>query len=496
MSVTRQPRAPSGATATATPPGPGQAGAAAPAFAVYVSRDKLSVLLDCPDPLADLADTVGRIGEAFRKLKLPEYPDDELLERMLKACARPGEPLDGQPLIMGYAPEPPRDGCLEWTRDYFAGGWAIDPRTGAIDFWARLDNRAVTAGELLVRLLPPLPGEPGLNVFGAKVPAAKPRRERLRCGKGVVQETGADDVAGFRSTVDGRVRLNDGTVSVDEVYVIKGNLGLETGNVRHAGTLQVEGDIQQGVTIEVGGDVAVRGMIEPCRITAGGSLQAAGGIVGQDGCRIRVGGGLQAKYLRDAEIDAVADVTVGSEISHSTVRTLGRVLVPNGRIAGGTTTARAGITVGQAGASGATGTVLVVGVDYLIESRVAHREEDLAALEESRRLVLDELAAVRRNGRGDPHRAPGDNEPDPRVRELDQAIAQTKASISGMIADSEAACGGELAATCEVWSGTVIQLGNERLAVRASVRKPRLARLVDGCVRLLPLGEGNMPDQD
>lgn len=492
MSGSRMTSAPAGATATA--PGPGQTGPEAPAFAVYVSRDKLSVLVDCPDPLADLADTVGRIGEAFRKLKLPEYPDDAMLERMLKACARPGEPLAGQPLIMGYAPEPPRDGCLEWTHDYFAGGWAIDPRTGAIDFWARLDHRAVAAGELLVRLLPPLPGEPGLNVFGAKVPAAKPRRERLRCGKGVVQETDGDGVACFRSAVNGRVRLNDGTVSVDEVYVIKGDLGLGIGNVRHAGTLQVEGDIQQGVTIEVGGDIAVRGMIEPCRITAGGSVQAAGGIVGQDGCRIEIGGGLQAKYLRDVQIDAIADVTIGSEISHSAVRTLGRVLVPNGRIAGGTTTARAGITVGQAGASGATGTVLVVGIDYLIESRVAHREEDLAALEERRRLLRDELAAGRADGRDGPHRATTD--PDPRLRELDGAIADTKASITRMIAESEDACGCELAATGEVWSGTVIQLGNERLAVRASVRKPRLARLVDGRVRLLPLGEGNMPDQD
>ena len=44
-----------------------------------------------------------------------------------------------------------------------------------------------------------------------------------------------------------------------------------------------------------------------------------------------------------------------------------------------------------------------------------------------------------------------------------------------------------------VSAGSVQNFG---FPVRASVRKPRLARLLNGQVRLLPLGEGNMPDTD
>ena len=127
----------SGGTATAEPAG---VRAGAGDVSVYVSDDKLSVLLDCPDPLPVLDETVATVMEAFRKLKIPEYPDAELLTQMLAACAHDGQALVAQPLIQGYDAEPSRDGRLEWARDFFVEGWEVDAETGAIDFWARLDN--------------------------------------------------------------------------------------------------------------------------------------------------------------------------------------------------------------------------------------------------------------------------------------------------------------------------------------------------------------------
>ena len=492
MSGDRDRQGERGGTATAEPAtlAAGEGG-----VRVYISADRLSVLLDCPDPLADLDRTVTIVMDAFRQLRLPEYPDAALLREMLAAGARPGQALSGHALIEGYDAEPSVDGRLEWARDFFVEGWEVDARTGAIDFWARLDNRAVAAGEWLLKLHPPVTGEPGLNVLGQKIAVGRPRKERMRCGKGVTQREDEHGVAWFIAEVAGRVRLANGTLAVDDIYLVKGNLDLATGNIRHTGTLQVEGDVEQGVTIDVDGDVVVRGMVEPCDIRAGGSLQVGGGIVGQEGCTIRVGGQVQARYVRDAMIDAIGDVTVGNEVSHAVIRTLGRVLVPEGRIGGGTTIARGGIVCGQAGAAGATGTVLVAGVDYLIEPLVARLEEELAAMERRRQGLAEELARLRAA-------PPGDD-----VAALLEALLAEAAALPGnltakaaeirrAIDEAEAACHPELAARESVWSGTTIQLGDERMPVRASVRKPRLAKLVNGRVRLLPLGEGNMPDAD
>ncbi|MBE0565305.1 MAG: DUF342 domain-containing protein, partial [Krumholzibacteria bacterium] len=343
--------------------------AAVPAFAVRVSRDQVCVLLDCPDPLADLGQVADRIVEQFEDLKLPEYPDRALVAEILRAVARPGTPLVEQPLIMGEHPVPPRDGRLEWARDFFATGWAVDEESGIMNFWEKLERRSVAAGEIVARIHPPVPGTPGLNVYGKTIGVPKPQQARLRGGKGVA-ETLEGGIRLFKATVAGRVRVVSGVLSVDDVYVVKGDVSLETGNIHHTGCVTIGGDIKTGAVVEADGDIIVKGMLEPCTIRCGGSLAVTGGIVGDGKTRIEVAGELQARYVTEAVIRAGGDVKVAGEVAHSTVETRGRVLVPDGRIAGGTTVAWKGIRVGEAGASGSARTLLVAGCDPTLAARV------------------------------------------------------------------------------------------------------------------------------
>jgi len=466
-----------------------------PAFNLRVSADKVSVLLDCPDPHRDLGSVVSQVMAGFRELELPEYPDPEFLTTILTNACAPGEHLVDTPLIMGEHPVEPRHGRLEWSRDYFAEGWEIDENTGAIDFWAKLDNRAVSAGEVLLHLHPAVPGEPGLNVFGNKIPVDKPEKVRMRCGKGVVETAGDDDVAIFTAEIDGRIRCSDGVLSVDDVYVIKGNVNLDTGNITHTGTLQIEGDVELGARIDVGGDIVVKGMMEAAHVRCGGSLMVTGGIVGDEGYGIEVGGAVQARYIREAVIGAEGDVTVGNEITHSNVRTRGKVLVPKGRIVGGTTVARQGITVGEAGASSTTDTTLIAGLDPALTDRITALQAKTDKMEEARlkiRRALDATAAKADALTGDDAATRAGLEQ--KARNLAQAVADGEAKIRRLVSDSAAESREEIAILRELWSGTTIQLGQYRTTVRVSVLKPRLARRSKSQVRILPLGDGNMPD--
>lgn len=139
--------------------------------------------------------------------------------------------------------------------------------------------------------------------------------------------------------------------------------------------------------------------------------------------------------------------------------------------------------------------MLVAGVDYLVEPHVAGLEEELAQMEKRRLGIAEELAQLRTGTDG------VDTELERRallaeVAALPGRLTEKAAEIRLYIEEAEAACRPELAALQSVWSGTMIQLGDERMPVRASVRKPRLAKLLNGRVRLLPLGEGNMPEDD
>jgi uncharacterized protein (DUF342 family) len=465
-----------------------------PVLGLRVTPDKVTVLLDCPDPLANLSNNVLAILKEFERLEIPVYPDAEQLTVILQNISTPGRHLEDQPLVMGQSAVPSQDGRLEWTRDFFSEGWAMDETSGAVDFWQRAEDRAVNEGELVVRLLHPVEGEAGLNVYGNEIPVTKPGKVKLRCGKGMRTEP-TDEGVDYYADVSGRVRFADNTVAVDDLYVIKGNVNLETGNIQHTGAVQIMGDVEHGATIEAEGDVLIKGMADPSNIQCGGNLTIAGGLLGAEGFHIHVAGDLVARYINEAHISVDGDVKVTNEISHSRIRCRGKVLVPEGRVAGGMIMGYKGIQVGEAGAGGASETKFVAGVDYTLEDRVAESEERLAKLDDAQKELDWVLKDLKQKGDDKtPEEAETERELKEQSRQLGQAMADEMLAVKRLTEESKQGGNPEVAMFKSVWSGTVIQLGEFKTLVRNSIEKPRIAQLRKTRVRVLPMGEGNRPE--
>jgi len=471
----------------------GAAGQDPPEFRLHISQDKVSVLLDCADPLAKLSENVLQILADFEKLEIPVFPNAEQLTVILQNICTPGLHLVETPLIMGQKAVPSQSGKLVWSKEYFNEGWAEDEESGAVDFWNRLENRAVTEDELLVTLYNPVPGESGLNVFGNEIPVSKPDKIKLRCGKCVrTQET--EDGVQYFSEVNGRVRFNDGTVSVDDVYVIQGNVNLETGNIKHTGAVQIQGDVESGATIEADGDIMIKGMVDPCLIRCGGTLTVAGGLVGSEEYSIEVQGDLEARYVNEANITVAGDVTVTNEISHSQIKSLGKVMVPKGRVAGGCIQAYKGIRVAEAGASGSASTNLIAGVDYALEESLAASEAKIEKLEEAQKKIKTALESLgARKGQLEPSEQEVFTGLQQKSRQLGQAMADECVAVQKITQESQRGAVYEVVMFKEVWTGTRIQLGENFIVVKTSIEKPRIAQLRKTRVRVLPLGEGNTP---
>ena len=402
-------------------------------------------------------------------------------------------------LMMGEDPVPPRHGHLDWSRDYFADGWETEGEGDevAIDYWAKLDNRAVTKGEVLVVAHPAVPGEPGLNVFGNKIPVPKADKVRVRCGKGVLETTDEAGVKTFTAEINGRVRFTDNTLAVDDVYIIKGNVSLETGNIKHTGTLQIEGDVETGASIQADGDILVKGMVEPAHVQAGGNLTVTGGIVGSEEHVIAVGGDLAAKYIKEAVIRAGGHVRVTNEITHCDIETRGKVDASRGRIAGGRTIARMGITVGEAGASGSSHTLLAAGIDPTLDARLAAKKAELRQMEKAR-IKLRQAIDVTTRKPGGPNEAELAliEGLDRKAKALGQALADGELALRRLVNEAMTGAREEIFMLRECWAGTTVQLGEYKTLVRASIMKPRLVKRFKTRVRVVPMGEGNCPDED
>ncbi len=464
-------------------------------YRLTIREDKMAVLLDHPDPAADVHAAVDRILASFVELELADAPDGPDLEDLLTEAATPGEPLLGFPIAQGREPIAPVDGHLEWAREFFTEGWAIDEESGAIDFWEKLERRSVHSGESLLTMVHPVEGVPGVNVLGQELTPPKPGKIKVRCGKGVEQSE-REGHTDYRASVDGRVRWADGTIAVDDVYAIRGDVSLETGNIHHTGSVVIDGEVSAGALIEADGDIVVKGMVEAATIICGGALTVAGGILGSEDTHIAVTGELRAKYISEARVDGLGDITVANEIAHSMIRTRGKVEVEKGRIAGGETVALRGIEVAEAGASGSTHTLLVAGVDYTLREKLAQRHQRVDQLEGTLKKIVGVQDKVQQSRQAMTETLSAKlAELSEKEEIVAQAVAKEKEAILRITRTALADAVEEIVILAELWSGTTLQLGEYKHNVRSSVQRPRIAQIKKKKVHVLPLGDGNMPEE-
>ena len=354
---------------------------------VRIADDHMKVFVTCTVTADGFGPLLDEVQERLVALRVEPTPTrEEVAVRLAEAVQKAGPKLNEVTLLEGKAPAPPVDAQIDWPRDFFASGFVVDEKTGEMDYWRPAAQLDVAAGEHLARLRLPQDGTEGRNVLGKPIPPARPKTARLTAGRGVRREQG-DGEERFCAEHAGRIRWVSDTLSVDQVYQIKGDVGLKTGHVKHSGAVIVKGDILEGSRVTATGDVEVSGMIEAADIEAGGSLVVKGGISGKLHEPLHVAGAVTAKFIVDAEIEAGGDVQAVTEIVQSTVKTQGAVSIPSGRIVGGEIVALNGITAGQAGSGGGVQTLLTSAVDYVLSRRLQGQEgKALEMLAEFRRI--------------------------------------------------------------------------------------------------------------
>ena len=86
---------------------------------------------------------------------------------------------------------------------------------------------------------------------GRTVPAPREKEESLSAGKGVRASPQADGRVQFFADADGELFFGDNLLEVKQVHVIAGDIGLEWGNVKFSGAVEIRGRVldQQGAVL-------------------------------------------------------------------------------------------------------------------------------------------------------------------------------------------------------------------------------------------------------
>ncbi len=118
---------------------------------------------------------------------------------------------------------------------------------------------SVSIGEVLAVKQPPVTGYPGIDVTGESVPPRQPKDEPILIKGGVhLINDGTVAMAAIsgKPVLEGSVRKY---LSVDPVYVVNGDVGIYTGNIRFKGNIIITGSVLDSFSVDAGGSIELWG---------------------------------------------------------------------------------------------------------------------------------------------------------------------------------------------------------------------------------------------
>jgi uncharacterized protein (DUF342 family) len=232
------------------------------------------------------------------------------------------------------------------------------------------DLRLVTnvkQGDVIARKIPPTRGVNGKNIFGEEMPAPGGKWVAFKPGCGV-EITEHDSV--LAASVDGKVDMEaDGTISVQDEWVLDGSVDASTGHLEFWGRhLEITGYIAGGYRVRVAGDLEVGGNIEDeSDVRTGGNL-VVNGIVRAGETRVRVGGNLECAAIEYAAVRVNGNLVCNNYILDAKVDVRGEVMVTAGKglVAGGRLRSGKSVQAGKLGTPANVFTEVRAGYDPVL----------------------------------------------------------------------------------------------------------------------------------
>ena len=237
-----------------------------------------------------------------------------------------------------------------------------EDESGKVDFrnLELLEN--VVVGQLLAVKIPAEQGVQGRTVTNRIIPARSGKDVKIQHGKGTIL---SEDGTELTAEINGQVTFKAGRISVEPIYVVNGDVSLETGNIVFLGSVIIAGNVQDNFEVKAAGNIEVRGTVQKAFLEAEGDIIVFQGIIGRDEAKIEsTGGTVYAKFIQNASVFAENDVIVPEGIMHSNVDAGGRVCC-NGkraRIVGGVIRAGDEVNARFLGADVSTKTEIRVGI--------------------------------------------------------------------------------------------------------------------------------------
>jgi uncharacterized protein (DUF342 family) len=201
---------------------------------------------------------------------------------------------------------------------------------GSIDFKVINLVKTVEADSHFATLSIPTAGRAGYTLLNEELPAESGQPLKVDAKDNVRVEECENGEVYYYSETEGVIQYQNGQLSIDPLYQVKGNVDFSTGNIDVDCCLTVAGNVCSDFTVKSTRDIVIDGILEPgSKIIVEGDLQVKGGIIGEN-TEVLVLGNLQAEYVQDAKIVVKGQILINQYAFSAVIRSVGSIQVGPG----------------------------------------------------------------------------------------------------------------------------------------------------------------------
>lgn len=304
--------------------------------------------------------------------------DEELLKDLIQRSLQ-GEKIQDEVFARGVAPEEGEGEAVDFLISLADNEKVTIREDGSADFKTKNTMTRVSSDQAIARITPPKTEPiPGWDVYGRTLDPGDASGSSMEISDKFRRENQEDGTVILYATVDGELLNKDGKLDLLEVHTVQGNVGMETGNIKFPGTVQVAGNVENGFYVMSNEDIKIMGAVDRALLSAGGDILIQGGIKGGGKSLLRSKQNILAAFVEQATILSVQDMKIQKSVFRSNVKCNGKLIMGDkSSIIGGVVKVKDGLEVHNLGSERGVQTRIHFGQDYLVEDQIHVQEKEI-----------------------------------------------------------------------------------------------------------------------
>ena len=196
------------------------------------------------------------------------------------------------------------------------------------DFRKKNFIQIIREGEVLCRITPAVPEEEGFDVSGRILHGRQGVPVRIPQGKNT---SISEDGLLLQADISGIVVMEGENFCVQSQRVLEQDINASVGDLKFDGDIYIQGNVDDGVTINATGNVMIDGDIRNGKIISGGTICVMGNVKGTSQTRLKASKQIQCMIMENVSASAIEDICAGVIANSEIISERGSIYALMGR---------------------------------------------------------------------------------------------------------------------------------------------------------------------